>query len=307
MERAWPPDDARQDPRAEAAAPPQSPREEAPPSPPVLDLPPRQEGAESGSQLLERCEGLGRAAMDGAVEAAILAGNVPSWLRTLVPLTLEEGGVRAVLHVTCDYLAVGDDRDFVRIPMTSAAAQRLANRLGAALPTTKLVDDIYRAATVRLPPCWIDGGPTEGTLADYALHHRKLEERRRRSPEPPGVLIAGHKKDIVLSTRMEEDPQRVAIYGWQKPGGEVVQPLSMRHSCRYADYSHGVRLIDQHVVVESAGAAGEVARYGDLLRDLELSALVSSEGPMTLVAYPTELPPYEGGAAPRKRRRSGAR
>lgn len=300
-DRAWRDDErAPETPREEA--PDEAPAVEsppAPPAPPVLDLPPRPEGAETGSAFLERVEGLGRAALDDAVEAAILAGNIPPYLRRMAPLVVEEGGIRAELHVACDYLAIGDDQDFVRMPMTSAAAQRLANRLGASLPTSKLVDAIWRTATLRLPPCWIDGGPTEGTLADYALHHEKLEERRARSPEPLGVLTAGHKKDIVLSQRMEEDEQRVVIYGWFKPTGDVVQPLSTAHSCRYADYSHGVRLVDQRVVID-----GVTHRFSDILRDPELSVLVSAEGPLPHVAYPTELPPYEG-RSPRKKKKRG--
>lgn len=267
------------------------------PTTPVLDLPERPSGAETGSEFLARTEGLGRSAMDEAISEAILAGNVPSYQRRFVPITVEAEGRVATLHVLCDYLAVGSDEDFVRMPMTSAAAQRIANRVGATLPTPKLVDEIYRQAVVKLPPSWIDGGPTEGTLADYKTHHDTLEERRLRGGHPLGVLTAGHKKDIVLCELVAERPGRVAIYGWHKREGSVVQPLSTAHSCRYADYSHGVRLVDQQMRVGS-----EIVRVSDALADAELAYLLSDDGPLSVMSYPTELPPYEGPKKKRARR-----
>jgi hypothetical protein len=274
-------------------------RAPAEPVAPVLDLPERPAGAETGSAFLERNEGLGRSAMDEAIAAAILAGNVPSYLRRLVPITIDAGeGSSAVLHVTCDYLAVGSDEDFVRMPMTSAAAQRIANQLGASLPTPKLVDDIYRQAVVRLPPSWIDGGPTEGTLQDYAVHQERLEEHRLRGGHPLGVLTAGHKKDIVLCDLVAERPGRVAIYGWHKREGEVVQPLSTAHSCRYADYSHGVRLVAQGMTLD-----GKPQRVDDVLRDPDLAAILTGEGPLSVTQYATVLPEYTGPARKKKKKR----
>jgi hypothetical protein len=266
-----------------AAAPPPEP-------PPALELalPPRKAGAETGSKFIERIEGLGRAAIDEEVIRAITAGNVPTHARKLVPISLSDGhGERGKLWVACDYLAVGSDEDFIRMPMTSAAAQRLANVLDASLPTPRLVDLIYEQAPAKLPPSYIDGGPTEGTLDDFLVHHEKLEARRKKAGYELGVLTAGHKKDIVLSARLAERDDRVAIYGWHKRDGEVIQPLSCKHSCRYADYSHGVRLVAQKLVVD-----GKPQRLSEVLADEALADLLSDEGPLPVVSYPTVLPEY---------------
>jgi len=267
---------------------------------PLLDLPARPPQAESGSEFLVRCEGLERSAMDDAVVAAIEAGNIPQHLRKLVPIHMvdEETGRTAVLFVTCDYLAIGPDADFVRMPMTSAAAQRLCNRLGTVLPTPRLVDAIYAQATVKLPPSWIDGGPTEGTLADYGAHNQKLEARRRGNDLPLGSLVAGHKKDIVLCERMFDRPGKVAIYGWHERAGKVVQPLSTRHSCRYADYSHGIRLVDQLMTID-----GAVHRVADVLTDPDLAPILSEDGALTVTEYSTVLPEYTGGPTRKPRRK----
>jgi hypothetical protein len=64
-----------------------------------------------------------------------------------------------------------------------------------------------------------------------------------------GVLLAGHKKDLVLTRKLATRPNRVAIYGWHQLSGEPIQPVSTVHVAEYADYSHGVRLIWGHGLV----------------------------------------------------------
>jgi hypothetical protein len=261
-----------------------------------LQVPARPADAETGSAFLDRATGLGRAGFDEAVFGAISAGNVPDFQRKLLPVSVSDASGRAAkLHVLCDYLAVGSDEDFIRMPMTSAAAQRIADLTQTMLPTPKLVDEIYRQAQAKLPPSYIDGGPTEDEIADFLFHHEKLEKNRKSRGYPLGVLTAGDKKDIVLCGRMMERPERVAIYGWHKSDGDVIQPLSTTHSCRYADYSHGVRLIDRRVEID-----GEMLQLEEVLRDPELAGLVSDEGPLDLARYPTVLPDYTGPSKKKK-------
>ncbi|NUP06091.1 MAG: hypothetical protein HOW73_08535 [Polyangiaceae bacterium] len=268
--------------------------------PKKINLPPRPAGAETGSKFLERVEGLGRAATDEAIFEAISKGNVPEYERAWVPIEIGDGeGPRAKLNVSCDYLAIGSDDDFIRIPMTPCAAQRIADLVGAVLPTVKLVNIIYEHASAKLPPSYIEGGPTEGTVEDYAVHHEKLERRRRAAGFPLGVLTAGHKKDIVLSTRLEEKADCVAIYGWHKRDGDVIQPLSIVHSRRYADYSHGVRLVGGEMVLD-----GKPRRVVDVLADPALADVISDEGPLPMTAYPTTLPEYAPSKRKKKRKKS---
>lgn len=273
---------------------------EAAPKIPTLALPPRPKGAETGSSFLARLEGLGRGAIDDQVVAAITAGNVPDHVRTLAPVTLSEGGVvRGRIFVTKDYLCIGSNEDFMRMPMTSAAAQKLADLLDASLPTPHIVDLVYAQAEARLPPSYIDGGPTDDSLADFQEHQNKLEARRKAKGLSLDVLTAGHKKDIVLSTRLTERDDRVAIYGWHKGEGDVIQSLSCKHSCRYADYSHGVRLVAQAMVLD-----GKPTRVSEVLANEETAALLSSEGVLPILSYPTELPAYEPDPKKKKKQRS---
>ena len=274
--------------------------EAKPPMVPTLALRARPKSAESGSSFLARLEGLGRGAIDDQVIAAITEGNVPDHLRTLATVELaRDGVVRGRIFVTKDYLAIGSNDDFMRMPMTSAAAQKLADLLNASLPTPHIVDLIYAQAEARLPPSYIDGGPTDDSLRDFQEHQNKLEARRKAKGLALDVLTAGHKKDIVLSTRLAERDDRVAIYGWHKSEGEVIQSLSCKHSCRYADYSHGVRLVAETMFLD-----GEPTRVSDVLASDENAELLSSEGPLSILMYPTELPAYVPGPEKKKKKRS---
>src|SRR5262249_33446374 len=96
-----------------------------------------------------------------------------------------------------------------------------------------------------------------------------------------GTLVAGIKKDIVVTNQLDGHQDRVGIYGWHQEDGAPIQPISILHGKEYADYSHGLRLVHGKMRVE-----GEEVDLASVMRDPWLCALVSDEGPMKLVAYP---------------------
>jgi hypothetical protein len=63
-----------------------------------------------------------------------------------------------------------------------------------------------------------------------------------------GKLVAGNKKDVIISNRIYNDTSNchVVIYGWHKTNGKAIQPLYARHLNSWADYSHGIRLIQRN-------------------------------------------------------------
>jgi hypothetical protein len=131
-----------------------------------------------------------------------------------------------------DYAAIGVDDDFVRTPMSPITAQRLADQLGLVLPTKKLVDAIYSAATVKLAPSPLTPGPQMMSNDYYRRHHEAIEKQRAGRVG----LVAGHKKDVVVTNRLVSRPDRVAIYGWHAHDRRPIQPLSLVHEASYADY-----------------------------------------------------------------------
>lgn len=211
---------------------------------------------------------------DSLAVQEILSGNMPGFLKQFVPITvsihdsIKGRGIKAVMYVMADYLSVGTDGDWARVPLTPMAAQKIADSLDCFLPTRKLVDAIYNAATVKLAPVPMfalrDSSPT-------MYHHHLIIEGQRKGR---AGLIVGIKKDVVLSGKVTRDtrPNRVAIYGWHKLDGRAIQPLSTSHVNWYVDYSHGVRLVYRKIKVD-----GEWMDYADILKHPVYKRLLCDE------------------------------
>jgi hypothetical protein len=117
---------------------------------------------------------------------------------------------------------------------------------------------------------------------------------------PLGALVAGHKKDVVLTRRLAEAPGKVAIYGWHKPDGTVIQPLYSGHADSWVDYSHGVRLISATVEAD-----GVPMPFADALSDPRFAPLLTDEGTGPLPRYVTRTNSGRD-ALPRIQERPGA-
>jgi hypothetical protein len=114
----------------QVGAPEPTPREVPPmppkQSPPVKSqsqLPPRPAGAMSGTAFVESLAGLNLADRETAIHREITSGNFPEFLRNFKVVAIRDKSpdgkeVVATLEVMPDYLAVGGDDDFVRMPMT---------------------------------------------------------------------------------------------------------------------------------------------------------------------------------------------
>lgn len=244
------------------------------------DIPRRSARAAAGSAVMDRVMSLGGVDRDRAITREVLSGNIPDHLRQLVPIgfdgVMSNGRpVVVVLCVTPDYLAVGSDRDHVRVPLGLPAAAQIADELGFFLPTTRIVDAIYEQAEVQLAPAPME--PTSAMVTtDYMRRHDATVTRQRaRQTRFLDSLTAGQKKDLVLTTRLYSNRGQVAIYGWHRTNGRPIQPLSTVHGAQYADYSHGIRLVASIAYVN-----GRKVPLTELLRDPQLAKLISSEGPV---------------------------
>jgi hypothetical protein len=94
-------------------------------------------------------------------------------------------------------------------------------------------------------------------------------------------LVAGGKKDIVLSPLLREWPDRVVIYGWHRRSGIAIQPRSKVHTTGHVDYSHGVRFIARSLLVD-----GQRSTVDAVLADPRLHVLLSDEGPIEAARHP---------------------
>ena len=113
----------------------------------TLNVPSRQITAMSGSQFANYIWSMDLTDRENAIYAEVLNGNVPDFMRNLVPVTssatISHTLYTATYYVLPDYTAIGCDTDYFLCPMTPLLAQRIADQIGCTLPTSKMVDDIW--------------------------------------------------------------------------------------------------------------------------------------------------------------------
>jgi hypothetical protein len=219
----------------------------------TAQMPTRSATAPTGSELAARLGGIDDDAREEIIRSELLAGNIPQFLRRLQPVELSSDldgqSTRIIVCVMPDYLALGSDRDYLLVPMRLQTALAVADRYGFTLPTTALVDAIYAQAAVHLAPRPLPASPAMRSTAYYLKSNAMVRSQRTQLDAAPGMLISGDKKDLVLTNRLWNNPERVAIYGWHTLDGHPIQPLSTLHGWHYVDYSHGVRLVSTRILI----------------------------------------------------------
>lgn len=228
----------------------------------------------SGTEFYKLSAGMNWKERDSLAVKEILAGNLPEFLKKFVPIKISGidsstgKNIQITYFVSPDYLSVGNNADRARINITPMAAQKIADNFYCFLPTRKMVDDIYKAAKVKLEPvpmyAFRDSTPT------MYQHHLIIEGQRKGRRG----LIAGIKKDVVISGKISRDPKpnRVAIYGWHKLDGKPIQPLYTGHVNWYVDYSQGIRLVWRKIKVGK-----KWMDYTDVLKDPVFKKLLCDE------------------------------
>ena len=260
-----------------------------------------------GSDFLATYAKKGLPAWEAAALSLARQGLLTPW--PMVDLPLSDGTNTAVLKVASDVLAVGPLDDYVRLPLTPSVAQSIANLSGSLLPTPWLEYQIWRAASLKLRP--VSVVPNFGAnLLQYADHSLIVDRQMREANAPPGTLVSGHKKGVVVANFYK--PGKVLLFGWYRavlfdgagkvtgpapdvfddglqmgvPNRQPIQPKSNIHDASYLDYSHGIRLIGPVAIVN-----GQPMETVSLYQHPTLSRLVSNEGPVKVPRYPSPIPP----------------
>ena len=168
--------------------------------------------------------------------------------------------------------------------MTPILAQQIADLTKCSLPTKRVVDAIYKSSEIKLEPQPIPPTPSMTTVPVFIAHNSMAQKQliTYLPKHDNSALTAGHKKDIVISNRIYgESSNRVVIYGWHQLDGKAIQPLYNKHVNTWADYSHGVRLIQNIVWVN-----GKKTTVAKVLADPSLNVLLSDEGVILKPFYP---------------------
>lgn len=228
----------------------------------------------SGSAFYELAKTIQWQSRDSMALQYLQLGSVPGFMRKLLPVhvsILDSLGKqhRITYFVTPDYLSIGTNDDWARIPLTPMTATILADQWNCFLPTAKMVDAIYAAAKVKLAPVpmYIH---RDSTITMWQ-HHLIIEGQRKQRKG----LIAGIKKDVVITDRLRNTskPNRVAIYGWHQLNAQPIQPLYTGHVNWYVDYSHGIRLVYQTIYVD-----GKPMHYTEVFAHPVYHRAITDEG-----------------------------
>ena len=256
-----------------------------------LPVPERPDEALSGFDFKEKVKSMSLEDREAEILQEVLNGNVPDFLRELSPVTFTQNVGGSVYDVTYyvipDYVAIGSDEDYFIIPMTPVLAQKICDTLGFTLPTKKMTDQIWSDASVKMAPSPIPASDQMTTIPVMWQHNQTVKSQRDQYLDdfPLGHLVVGHKKDVIISNRIYTNPapKRVVIYGWHYQNGDPIQPVYAGHHNQYADYSHGIRLVQDSVLVND-----RTLTISELLQSTSLSVLFSDEGVIQRPFYPPE-------------------
>lgn len=159
----------------------------------------------------------------------MLKGNIPKFLTRFSKIKINYidsnsgKNICVVFYTLPDYLSIGNNNDWARVPLSLPAAKKIADSLHCFLPTRKMVDIIYARAKVKLEPVplyiYRDSSIT------MWQHHLIIEGQRKGKKG----LIAGIKKDVVSTAQLKTKPNKIAIYGWHRLDGKPIQPLYTGH------------------------------------------------------------------------------
>jgi hypothetical protein len=277
----------------------------------------------TGTQIMERIQSIlgdsrsgsaadlnrRRAAVEDFVFQQFAIGNVPDFMRPEnyreITVDTQVGGrtISARVRVCPDYLSIGSNGDFIRVPINPLTAQRIADRFGLTLPTPRLVDTIDVEAR-RTTVTGSDGKEHTGMISFIAaptiakrvtdpgtgrpvhdkwnyekygqyegrwmlsaeflgMQSRMIDESFRAAGNPG--FRSGSKKDVVY------DPLALQTAG---EGGmpvviyrPQVQGLSNIHNELYSDYSHGIRFLSSTVQITVTERDGSQTRETLSMRD----------------------------------------
>ncbi len=255
-----------------------------------LSLPERPAYAVVGSMFASQITGLSLEEREKAIVKEIFRGNVPSFSRKLKALTITKAidttNYKLTFYTVCDYLAIGSDADYLYIPLTPSTAQFIADSLRCTLPTKKIVDIVYDKSDIKLYPQPIPPSDKMTTVPVFKHHTDSinLQIAQIGFDRSADFIIAGHKKDIIISNKIysnDRNYDRVVIYGWHLSVDNPIQPVYNGHIATYADYSHGVRLISDTVLIN-----GTLTTIEEILKDTKLWVLLSDEGIISKPYYP---------------------
>lgn len=206
------------------------------------------------NELIEKIKTKTGSAREQEIVSAINQNLIPSFIKNFSEVSIQVGSNKLTYYVSPDYFALGDDSEYLLMPVFVATIKQVLQTLNCSLPTPKMVDQIYQHAQVKIPahPQRPNVGESITSTRLYIEIDKAIKIERTKHNIPLNALVAGHKKDVVLSNSIlhQSKPNRIAIYGWYFSDGTRIQSLNPKdHDIYYVDYSHGFRLVSNECLL----------------------------------------------------------
>jgi hypothetical protein len=201
-------------------------------------IPNKKSNSKTGTEFIQSIANVNRTVRQQYILDELLSGNVPDFFRKFSPVTVKNGTDSIVYLVSSDFLCIGTNQDYVRIPMQPYTAQKIADQYDCTLPTRKMVNDIWKASPNKLQPLpW--GPPYDSSMMNVdriAIHNSRIQNQLTNKDYTN--LTSGHKKDVVLTNKLSPNNpnKRVAIYGWIQPNGVAIQGPGVQASVHEDTY-----------------------------------------------------------------------
>lgn len=260
----------------------------------------RPEGALTGSEFISQVLGidpekykknprqlgkLNREEIQNAILLQIELGNIPDFLRQpkAIQIPRAKGG-SVTVYVMPDVMAIGSDKDYLRVPITPVVAQALALRQGLSLPTKTIVEQIYqeagRTGHQTIGPNYFRGPEDSGFLDSpgfYIRHSREIDDLLEESP--PGTLTSGGKKELVVAPGAAAGDGTIHFYGLRDDQGRPIQTTSAHGGAeggyKHTEYPLGIRYCADMVVVRDDHGVERVMPMHAALMDAEIASDLS--------------------------------
>lgn len=270
-----------------------------------LNLPERPKDALSGSEFMEKGLGvdleefkknprqlgsLSKVDRENAILEQIELGNVPDFLRRPKAVIIKgPNGEEVKTYVMPDYIAIGSNEDFVRVPLSPIIAQALAFKYGLSLPTKTIVEETYLQAGKRvIGPSYSHADEFEENSAYldspgfYLRSNQDIQDQLK--GVIPGTLVSGGKKELVVSPFVAvrfkggKADESIAFYGLYDSEGTPIQRTpghGGESGYRHTEYALGVRFMSPMIVVKNGAGERRVMRMQDALKDPEVAKVIS--------------------------------
>lgn len=182
-------------------------------------------------------------------------------VRSMKPITITRpDGTKITYKVMPDYVMI----EGMRVPMSGATAQKVADHFGLSLPNAAIAKEIYDKADVKVPAkplsgsgTTVDGKQYSGKdvvqtgvgYAPFALtYNDKINQQLSEKGAKEDQIVSGFAKDIIAPVK----PGQLGLYGLFDVNGKPIQggTGSTPHDTSvHTEYGSFVRLVSPDVTI----------------------------------------------------------